>query len=72
MVDAIARNKTTVTVPVIEVINVDSLEYNHGTQPEAVQVGGFSWGLVFNWHATPKSERTWRAARNLKPIDSIR
>ncbi|XP_014663365.1 PREDICTED: putative polypeptide N-acetylgalactosaminyltransferase 9 [Priapulus caudatus] len=72
LVDVIARNVTSVAVPVIEVINVDSLEYNHGTQPEAVQVGGFSWGLVFNWHSSPKSEKAWRTAHSLQPLDPVR
>jgi polypeptide N-acetylgalactosaminyltransferase len=66
LLDRIARNKTTVVCPVIDVIDDATLEYHYspsqrskfgGRDSSGVNVGGFDWNLQFNWHAVPERER---------------
>ncbi|XP_043227648.1 putative polypeptide N-acetylgalactosaminyltransferase 9 isoform X1 [Amphibalanus amphitrite] len=56
LLDRIARNRTTVVCPVIDVINDDTFEY-HWQRASGTSVGGFDWNLQFNWHAIPERER---------------
>ncbi|XP_063364055.1 putative polypeptide N-acetylgalactosaminyltransferase 9 isoform X3 [Cydia amplana] len=56
LLDRIARNKTTVVCPVIDVIDDNTLEY-HYRDSTSVNVGGFDWNLQFNWHPVPAKER---------------
>jgi len=56
LLDRIARNKTNVVCPVIDVIDDDTLEY-HYRDSGGVNVGGFDWNLQFNWHAVPDNEK---------------
>lgn len=56
LLDRIARSKTTVVCPVIDVIDDTTLEY-HYHDSTGVQVGGFDWNLQFNWHPVPETER---------------
>lgn len=56
LLDRIARDRTTVVCPVIDVLDDDSLEYHH-RDSSGVNVGGFDWNLQFNWHAVPEHER---------------
>ncbi|XP_063696657.1 putative polypeptide N-acetylgalactosaminyltransferase 9 isoform X2 [Culicoides brevitarsis] len=56
LLDRIARNKTTVVCPVIDVIDDTTLEY-HFRDSGGVNVGGFDFNLQFNWHAIPEREK---------------
>jgi len=56
LLDRIARNRTNVVCPVIDVISDDTLEY-HYRDSGGVNVGGFDWNLQFNWHAVPDHEK---------------
>lgn len=58
LLDRIARNSTTVVCPVIDVIDEDTLEIHF--DKKSVQVGGFDWGLQFNWHGIPEHEKKRR------------
>ncbi|XP_060584383.1 polypeptide N-acetylgalactosaminyltransferase 5-like [Ruditapes philippinarum] len=60
----IKENYTNVLVPVIDVIDDSTFKYNgvSGGGIRSVYVGGFDWGLLFNWHPIPEKE--------LKRIDS--
>ena len=42
-------------MPVIDTIADDTLQYGY-QGPTSVYVGGFDWGLLFNWHAIPDTE----------------
>ena len=42
-------------VPLIEIIDDSTFEF-HGTPIQNIQVGGFDWNLIFNWHVTPERE----------------
>ena len=57
LLDRIARNKTNVVCPVIDVIDDDTLEY-HYQDSGGVNVGGFDWNLQFDWHAVPEHEKS--------------
>ncbi len=42
-------------VPIIEIIDDSTFEFR-GTPIQNIQVGGFDWNLIFNWHITPEKE----------------
>ncbi|KAL3315441.1 UDP-N-acetyl-alpha-D-galactosamine polypeptide N-acetylgalactosaminyltransferase [Cichlidogyrus casuarinus] len=52
---AIHENNKTVIAPVIVSIKDDTLAVNY-VPLKSVQVGGFTWNLVFNWHYPPKRD----------------
>ncbi|XP_043202411.1 putative polypeptide N-acetylgalactosaminyltransferase 9 isoform X1 [Amphibalanus amphitrite] len=56
LLDEIAKNRTTVVCPVIDVIDDTTLEY-HYQKASGTSVGGFDWNLQFNWHAIPDREK---------------
>ncbi|XP_028157799.1 putative polypeptide N-acetylgalactosaminyltransferase 9 isoform X2 [Ostrinia nubilalis] len=66
LLDRIARNKTTVVCPVIDVIDDNTLEY-HYRDSSSVNVGGFDWNLQFNWHPVPSRERA-RHQHTAEPV----
>nr|XP_026492157.1 putative polypeptide N-acetylgalactosaminyltransferase 9 isoform X2 [Vanessa tameamea] len=68
LLDRIARNKTTVVCPVIDVIDDNTLEY-HYRDSSSVNVGGFDWNLQFNWHPVPAKERS-RHKHTAEPVYS--
>ncbi|XP_046965496.1 putative polypeptide N-acetylgalactosaminyltransferase 9 isoform X3 [Vanessa cardui] len=68
LLDRIARNKTTVVCPVIDVIDDNTLEY-HYRDSSSVNVGGFDWNLQFNWHPVPAKERA-RHKHTAEPVYS--
>ena len=61
MADRIADNWSNVLTPIIEVINDDTLEYKT-SKARDVQVGGFTWNLVFTWHGVPKADKLNRSS----------
>jgi len=68
LIDPIARNPNVSTVPLIEIIDDNTFQL-HSTPIEAVQVGGFDWNLIFDWHVVPKNEMARRKAKT-DPIRS--
>ncbi|KAJ0176765.1 hypothetical protein K1T71_007944 [Dendrolimus kikuchii] len=66
LLDRIARNKTTVVCPVIDVIDDTTLEY-HYRDSSSVNVGGFDWNLQFNWHPVPAKEKA-RHKHTAEPV----
>uniref|UniRef100_A0A0N5B5J9 Polypeptide N-acetylgalactosaminyltransferase n=1 Tax=Strongyloides papillosus TaxID=174720 RepID=A0A0N5B5J9_STREA len=62
----IAKNKSTVVCPVIDVIDDEDFAY-HYSKAAHTNVGGFDWGLQFNWHAIPARDKVGR-----KPTDPVR
>ncbi|CAF0988044.1 unnamed protein product [Rotaria sp. Silwood1] len=67
LLDPIARNNKVAVVPLIEIID-DSTFQLTGTPIQNIQVGGFDWNLIFNWHVTPEKEMK----RRQKKTDPIR
>ncbi|KJH41500.1 glycosyltransferase, group 2 family protein [Dictyocaulus viviparus] len=68
LLDRIKRNPTTVVCPVIDVIDDQTFEY-HYSKAYFTNVGGFDWGLQFNWHAIPERDRKARP-RHIDPVRS--
>ena len=69
LVDPIARNPNVSTVPLIEIIDDNTFQL-HSTPIESVQVGGFDWNLIFDWHVVPKNEMQRRKSK-VDPIRSV-
>ena len=67
LLDPIARNPKASVVPLIEIIDDSTFEFR-GTPIQNIQVGGFDWNLIFNWHVTPEREMK----RRLNKTDPIR
>ena len=56
LADRIADDWSNVLTPVIEIINDDTFAYST-SKISAVQVGGFTWNLIFTWHIPLKEDR---------------
>lgn len=69
LIDPIARNPNVSTVPLIEIIDDNTFQM-HSTPIESIQVGGFDWNLIFDWHVVPKREMERRKSRT-DPIRSV-
>ncbi|XP_035827719.1 polypeptide N-acetylgalactosaminyltransferase 5 [Aplysia californica] len=65
LLDRIALDDRTVTVPVIDTLDDKTLKYNF----TGISVGGFTWTLVYSWHAIPKHELDRRNS-SIEPIRS--
>ncbi|EGT45788.1 hypothetical protein CAEBREN_10062 [Caenorhabditis brenneri] len=68
LLDRIKRDPTTVVCPVIDVIDDNTFEYHH-SKAYFTSVGGFDWGLQFNWHSIPERDRKNRT-RAIDPVRS--
>ncbi|VDM23031.1 unnamed protein product [Wuchereria bancrofti] len=69
LLDRIAQNSTNVVTPVIDTINLETLQY-HLSSHHRLSVGGFNWGLVFNWHLLP--DRDYHAMKSrIDPIPLV-
>ena len=66
LMDSIFFFSSNVVVPIIEVINADTLQYTAALNPD--QRGGFSWDLFYKWKPIPLDEQHLRKS----PIDVIR
>nr|CAD7448663.1 unnamed protein product [Timema bartmani] len=56
LLDRIARSTTTVVCPVIDSIDDTTFQYLwHNSS--YINVGGFNWNLMFDWHVIPKRDR---------------
>lgn len=47
----IKANRHNVAIPIIDIINQDTFEY----EPSPLVRGGFNWGLFFRWDTIPES-----------------
>lgn len=68
LLDRIKQDPTTVVCPVIDVIDDQTFQY-HYSKAYFTNVGGFDWGLQFNWHAIPERDRKLRS-RAIDPVRS--
>ena len=48
----IAKRRSTVVCPIIDMINADTFEYTSSPMVK----GGFNWGLHFSWESIPARE----------------
>ena len=63
----IKENDTNVIVPVIDVINDETLKFQYMGSGHAA-AGGMNWGLIFNWHAVPDAEKRRRNYKDYLPF----
>jgi len=58
LIARIKEDETNVLVPLIDVIDQETFSYMHHsiTRVSDIFVGGFDWGLLFNWHQLPERE----------------
>jgi len=66
LLDRIAANWSNVVIPVIDVIDDKTMQYKFG-DAKATNVGGFDWGLQFNWHGIPEREMKRRKS-DVEPL----
>lgn len=55
MLEQIVESRTTVVVPIIDVVDAETLQYK--TNDLRFEVGGFKWNGHFTWITTPDVER---------------
>ena len=67
LVSRIKENFTNVLVPVIDVINDDTLTLQYSGAANAA-AGGMNWGLIFNWHTVPEHEQKRRNYKDYLPF----
>lgn len=69
LLERIAQNSSNVVTPVIDTIDLETLQY-HLSSHHRLSVGGFNWGLVFNWHLLP--DRDYQAMKSrIDPVPSV-
>ncbi len=64
----IGEDETNVVVPVIDVIEDETMRYVHHQGASSIQIGGFDWNLQYNWHPVPDHEKRRRS----NPVEPIR
>ena len=62
LLQRIKEEKRAVLVPIIDVIDLNTLQYFHGS-PESFQIGSFTWSGHFSWMDIPKREIARRGSR---------
>ena len=65
LLDRVARDRTRVVSPIIDVINMDNFDYIGAS---ADLRGGFDWNLVFKWDYMTPEERNKRVNNPIGPI----
>jgi len=51
MLSHIAKDRSNVVAPIVDIINPDTLQYSSSPLVR----GGFNWGLHFKWENIPKA-----------------
>uniref|UniRef100_A0A0M3J8M8 Glyco_transf_7C domain-containing protein n=1 Tax=Anisakis simplex TaxID=6269 RepID=A0A0M3J8M8_ANISI len=64
----IAENTSNVVTPVIDTIDLDTFQFYYTTNTR-LSVGGFNWGLTFNWHTLPDRDFKKMKSR-IEPVPS--
>ena len=58
LLDPIARNPKTVTIPTLELLEPQTLEFVNVVNGKYNYVGGFTWELMYTWYQVPMPERS--------------
>lgn len=58
LLDPIARNRKTITLPAVEMLHPQTLEYVNVVKGLYNYVGGFTWELMYTWVFTKMPNRT--------------
>jgi len=65
LLSEIARDRTTVVCPIIDVISDDTFEFQPGSD---MTYGGFNWKLNFRWYPVPQREMDRRKGDRSLPV----
>lgn len=57
LIDRIALNKNASTMPVMDTLVAETLEYRYNPDPSSFAVGGFEWNMIYEWKTVPDFER---------------
>ena len=57
LIDRIALNKNASTMPVIDTLMSETLEYRYNPDPNSFAIGGFEWNMIYEWKSVPDFER---------------
>ena len=55
LLDRIRSDPSNVVCPLIDTIWDDTFQY-HANSARGMQVGGFTWNLIFSWHLDPEKD----------------
>lgn len=58
LLDPIAKDPKTITLPGVEMFNVDTLEYKHVIFDKYNWVGGFTWEMMYTWTEVPRPNKS--------------
>ena len=64
LLSRIHENRTTVTIPVIDVINYDTFRY----EASPLVRGGFNWGLHYRWDRLPPAAEVSNIINQATPV----
>lgn len=56
LLQLIAINRTTVAIPVMDIIDDTTFQYK-AFDGKSINIGGFDWNLQFNWISIPEREK---------------
>lgn len=69
LLDPLTKNAFSSTVPVVDALDPDTLEYKYNDNPSTYMVGGFEWNLIYEWIHIRAEERA-RMGHPCAPIRS--
>lgn len=49
LIDPLAKNHNASTIPVVDGLDHNTLEYKYNPDPKTYMVGGFEWNLIYKW-----------------------
>lgn len=52
LIDPLAKNHNASTIPVVDGLDGNTLEFKYNPDPETYMVGGFGWNLIYKWKVT--------------------
>lgn len=67
LIDPLARNHNASTIPVVDGLDPQTLEYKYNDNPDTYMVGGFDWNLIYKWKDIPDWEMK-RRNNSCEPI----
>ncbi|XP_070501611.1 putative polypeptide N-acetylgalactosaminyltransferase 9 [Chironomus tepperi] len=57
LLDPLVKNPLSSTLPVVDGLDANTLEYKYNDNPETYMVGGFKWNLIYDWIPIRKEEK---------------
>ncbi|KAG5666287.1 hypothetical protein PVAND_017838 [Polypedilum vanderplanki] len=67
LLDPLVKNPLSSTVPVVDGLDANTLEYKYNDNPETYMIGGFKWNLIYEWIPIREEEKK-RMGHSCAPI----